>query len=1286
MRSRIMVVSRDAAVRARLAQLLTRGGYRAEVAEGTAEARRAGLDGVALAILAPDGLGGENAAAEELRAAVGRTLIVAPPGAGAANPDCIDSSDEARLLARVAEALVDRPEPEAAEPTLEFAGYRLDLAGRCLKNAAGKEIPLRAGEFSLLRAFVQRAGRVLSRDQLLQLTAGRDAEAYDRSVDMQVARLRRKIEPDPRRPSIIVTVPGAGYKFAAEVHEAKLPSRPEPSPQTPPTRSDTAPRAPERRHITALAAELGPGEGGRLPSDPEDLSAMVGAFRRYASVVLTQHGGVIGESHGREILAYFGYPMAQENDAERAVRAALAIQRALTRHNVDNAATDAPELAARIGLDCGLVVVDSTGDVFGDAPNVAARVLSAAEPGTVLVTTNVLRQVSGLFVTEERREGELIGMFEPVNLFRVVRASGGRRRAAGRALTRFVGREEELGVLARRWERARGGNGQLVLIIGEPGIGKSRLVEEFRAKLAETSHTWVEWSALQLLQNTPLHPITEWGRMRFGVEAPAEQRLADLENTLGLVGLDPTEYAPLLAPIVDIPLPAGRAANMPPEELRRRQLEAIVAWSVAGAHSQPVALVFEDLQWADPTSIDLMQALAKRGAQAPLLVVATARPEFRPAWSLRAHHSVISLHPLDRAGVAQMLGEFASRHALSRDVVEGVSERTGGVPLYVEEVARLLLERGEAGGLQAIPQTLQQSLAARLDRLGEAREVAQIGAVLGRDFSYALLRALAHAVGEIGEPSVHRAPVTAVDDRGLQSALDRLVDADLLFVHGAGTPATYRFRHALIQDAAYDSLLKSRRQTLHRRAGEILREEPESASVAPEAVAHHFTEAGLDDVAIEWWGKAGDQALRRSAFQEAIPHLGKAIAMADRKEGTLRHGTRQESVGNQHSRWRSDYAIAVMSAKGFAAEETRAALAGVGESRANVAEKYPIYYARFARSYMRGELRQARKLAETFLREAEAYEHGTEAAVARRILGSTCLLQGELMEARALLERTLADYTESLDAEARIHFGHDARPIAAANLASATWLLGDVENARRLADLAVRRAAELGHAPTNTNAHSYLAMFEVRRNDCAAALRLAEEILFDARKHKMDLWVAFGEVFAAWARGRCHDSRVGAAALRLALANYLNQGNKLFAPLFHGMLADLEAETNNLDAAVALTDEGLRFSEETGERFSDPYLHRLRGYILSKRDPANPEPAEEAFRAAVAVAQAQKARSFELQAALSLAKLYQSIARPVDAHAVLGPALDGFSPTPEMPEIAVALSLMERLASGRSGR
>jgi predicted ATPase len=529
-------------------------------------------------------------------------------------------------------------------------------------------------------------------------------------------------------------------------------------------------------------------------------------------------------------MALFGYPRAQENDAERAARAALAIQRAIAEINAKNAARGVPELSTRIGIESGPVVVDATGEVFGDAPNAAARIQSLAEPGTVLVTMNVQRQVAGLFVVEDQGARELKGVSEPVQLFRIIRASGGGRRGGARVLTPFVGREEELGVLARRWERARAGEGQLVMIVGEPGLGKSRLIEEFHSKLSETPHTWVEWTSSQLLQNIPLHPITESGRQRFGgADIPADQRLADLEGSLRLIGLDPAEYAPLLAPVMDIPLPPARAPSFPPEELRRRQLAALVAWGMAGARSQPIVLAFEDLQWADPTSIDLMRAFAERGAQAPILILATARPEFRIPWGMRSHHSAISLAPLDRAQVRRMVSELASRHALPSEVVEGVSERTGGVPLFVEEVTRLLLERGEEGGAHAIPPTLQQSLAASLDRLGPAREAAQIGAVLGRDFSYLLLR----DVAEMDEPALH-------------AALERLAEADLLLADGAPPQATYRFKHALIQDAAYESLLKSRRQQLHARVAQVLEEHfPEIAAAEPVVLAHHFGRAGL---------------------------------------------------------------------------------------------------------------------------------------------------------------------------------------------------------------------------------------------------------------------------------------------------------------------------------------------------------------------------------------------------------------------------------------------------------
>ena len=426
-------------------------------------------------------------------------------------------------------------------------------------------------------------------------------------------------------------------------------------------------------------------------------------------------------------------------------------------------------------------------------------------------------------------------------------------------------------MLMRRWERALHGDGQLVLIMGEPGLGKSRLIEEFHGRLRDTPHTWIEWSCSQLLQNTPLHPIADWGRQRYGgADVPAEQRLADLENSLNQMKLDPVENAALLAPLLDIPLPPDRVPAFPPEELRRRQLLAMTASVMASARVQPVVLAVEDLHWADPTTLDLLRGIAERGALAPLFVLMTARPEFRPPWGTRSHHGTISLAPLDRRQVQHMVGELAARHALPKEVIDGVTERTGGVPLFVEEVTRLLLERGEQGGIQAIPPTLQQSLTARLDRLGPAREVAQIGAVIGRDFSYSLLRAVA-----------------GMDDTPLQAALDRLADADILLVQGLPPDADYRFKHALIQDAAYENLLKSRRQALHRRVGETLRDQfAGTAAAEPELLAHHFTQAGMTEAAIEWWGKAGQRSVERSALVEAAAQLTRALDQIATLPGT----------------------------------------------------------------------------------------------------------------------------------------------------------------------------------------------------------------------------------------------------------------------------------------------------------------------------------------------------------------------------------------------------------------
>ena len=422
-----------------------------------------------------------------------------------------------------------------------------------------------------------------------------------------------------------------------------------------PPRPGSSPATAERRPITVMFCDLVGSTSMAAKLDAEDWRKLVNTYLDEASAAVTGLGGHVLKKLGDGLMALFGYPHAQENDAERAVRAALAIQRALVEINARNASKGAPELSARIGLDSGQVVVDATGEVFGDAPNIAARVQGAAEPGSILITATVQRQTAGLFVAEDRGQHELKGVSAPMTLYRIVRASGGGRRGGARVLTPLVGREEELDLLARRWDRARKGEGQLALIVGEPGLGKSRLMEEFHGRLGETPHTWVEWSSSQLLQNTPLHPIAEWGRQRFGADLPAEQRLADIENTLRSSRPRCGRIRASARASGRCPLAEDRAAKFAPEELRRRQLAAMTAWVLAAARTQAVVLAFEDLHWADPTSLDLMRALAERGAQAPLLIIATTRPEFRPPWSVRSHHSVISLSPLDRVQVAKMV-------------------------------------------------------------------------------------------------------------------------------------------------------------------------------------------------------------------------------------------------------------------------------------------------------------------------------------------------------------------------------------------------------------------------------------------------------------------------------------------------------------------------------------------------------------------------------------------------------------------------------------------------------
>jgi predicted ATPase len=543
--------------------------------------------------------------------------------------------------------------------------------------------------------------------------------------------------------------------------------------------------------------------------------------------------------------------------------------------------------------------------------------------------------------------------------------------------------------------------------------------------------------------------------------------------------------------------------------------------------------------------------------------------------------------------------------------------------------------------------------------------------VLGREFGYLLLR-----------------DVAETDEPALQASLERLADADLLFVEGSPPQANYRFKHALIQDAAYESLLRSRRQALHGRAAELLSDDPGRAAAEPEVIAHHFAQAGRDDLAIEWWGRAGDQALRRSAFQEAIAHLGKAIAMADKAAGTAPTATIREAQPSRRVQLQTDYAQAVLWSKGWAADETRAAFERAGDlaARAELSgARFPALYGQCTWSFMRGDIRAGRGMAERFLREAQAEERIAEAGVARRLLGIASIYRGDFAEARAQLELALKSCGGERDNELGEKFGSHAGVASRAYLAYASWHLGDLQRARRLIDEAIGLGRELGHLPSTAFALLQEMAIESARNDPARVAADAENLLGIGQHYGMEYFVATSRIYLSWAGGRLGDARRGADELRQSFAEYMSQGTRLETPWYWGLLAELEAGAGDHVRALAAIDEGLATAQEGGQQYVDAYLHRLRGDILLKRNPADPALAEYAYRTAIAIAQQQKARSFETRAALALAKLYRSTGRPADAHAVLAPALEGFSPTSEMPEIAEAQAPLEKLEAEDSG-
>jgi class 3 adenylate cyclase/tetratricopeptide (TPR) repeat protein len=874
----------------------------------------------------------------------------------------------------------------------------------------------------------------------------------------------------------------------------------------------------ERRHLTVLFCDLvGSTEiAGRL--DPEEWRETVADYHRATTEVINRYGGHVAKYLGDGVMAFFGYPEAHDNDAERAARAGLELLDAISKLGDQ---PGRPKLAARVGIDSGAVVVGAgagkEADVFGEAPNIAARVQAVAEPGTVLITDAVHRLVSGLFVVEGRGASTLKGIERPVQLYRVVQPSGVRGRlgalAAARALTPFVGRESELRLLGERWELAREGEGQVALIIGEAGIGKSRLIQRFHEQLTGQPK-WLEAGAAPFFQNTPFHAIAELLRQLVGqaslpitdaqsaraiagdgeAQLETDEGLAQLESALLLAGLKPPEAIPLVAPLLNLPaLAKYPPLAIPPEQQRRRILAMLVEWVLGAARAQPLVIMIEDLHWADASTSVVVQLLAEQGAAAHLLLLCTARPEFHPQWPLRAHHTQITLNRLSARNVREMIAHVTAHNALAGETVDTVIERTGGVPLFVEELTRAVLESGGAKPAgREIPVTLHDSLMARLDRLGPAKEVIQIGAVIGSEFSYELLR----AVHPIAEPD-------------LQAALTKLADAELLYVRGIVPGATYQFKHALIRDAAYEALLKSRRRELHRRVAVAIDEKfPVLKETHPEVLAHHWTEAGETAPAIAAWTRAGNAAQSRYAFMETQQSYEQALALL-----SLLPESAERDLQELDLRLFIIRMLWITTGTGSLeiVDACTRAIA-LAKKSGNLSQLVSLMHATGHGAYNAGDYESAVTLADEALELAVSEGNPTNLGLVYGLQVMVRQARGDLAGAEEHFARGLKFIEDAaigpLPSYSLNHFGFASRN---------AWLLGRADLARE------RLARMMGEANENNpadvalsgglGAGTYLLLREYERAEmlAARALELSE-------KHQFLLYAEVSRCFLGWAR------------------------------------------------------------------------------------------------------------------------------------------------------------------------
>jgi class 3 adenylate cyclase/predicted ATPase len=1042
----------------------------------------------------------------------------------------------------------------------------------------------------------------------------------------------------------------------------------------------------ERRHLTVLFCDLVDSTKLSSQLDPEVYREVVRAYQSACTDVIQRFDGHVAQLLGDGLLVYFGYPQAHEDDAQRAVRAGLGIIEAVEALSPSLEPAKGIKLAVRLGIHTGLVVVGAMGGAgrqeqlaLGEVPNIASRIEGLAVPNTVVMSEVTFRLVQGYFEYQDLGAQTLRGVAEPITVYRVLSESGVYSRldvAQTRGLTPLVGREQEVGLLLERWNQVKDGQGHVVLLTGDPGIGKSRLVQMLKEHVANEPHTRWECRSAEYAQNTALFPLTDLFQhmLQWQPEESPETKLGKLEQALSQYRLPLKESVLLFAPLLSLPLPENHypPLNLSPQRQRQKTLETIVAILLELAEHQPVLFIVEDLHWTDPSTLELLGLLLDQTPTASMLVLLTCRPHFQPAWHHRSYLSEITVNRLPHAQVEQIVTGMTNGKTFPAAVLQQIIAKTDGVPLFVEELTKAIVESGHLKEVDehyeligsfstfAIPATLQDSLMARLDRLVTAKGIAQFGATIGRQFSYELLQA-----------------VSQLDAYTLQRELGRLVEAEIVYQRSLPPQSTYVFKHALIQDAAYASLLKSTRQQYHQRIAHILEAQfPAIVDQQPELLAHHCTEAGLIEQAISYWHKAGQSAVQRSAHVEAITHLRQGLELLQTLPETPDRVQREIdlllALGASLNATQGPTAAAV--------EHAYLRARQLCEHLENPYQLFPILRGLWNYYLVRAELQRAQALGEQLLTLAQHVQDSAMLVVARYALGATLFHLGAVASARTHFTQGIALYDPTQHRTSTFLYGEDVGVVCHSFSALALWYLGYPDQGRAQNDEALTLAQQVAHPFSLSFALSFTAVFHQCHREGRATQERSEAAMRLTTEQGFSYWMAVGLLLRGWAVAQQGQAQDGIEQLHQGLSAVRATGAALRRPYGLALLAEAYGTLGEPEAGLTVLTEALTLAETTGERWYDPELYRLKGELLLQQSSSNQTEAESCFQQAIAIAQDQQAKSLELRAVMSLSRLWHQQGKRHEAHDLLAPVYGWFTEGFDTADLQDAKALLEALA------